>query len=144
MWLFVIWWKFTNVSSFLVACFLLANQLGYSSSLKIDAVWSSPMSVNFCQTARSHIPKDNASVLLISFQGVSPLEILEPVVSWQVCIATASTRLRSTQSPIQWVPGVKRPGRVADQSPPASAEVNKVWIYTTIPPYAFMEQCLIS
>jgi hypothetical protein len=37
--------------------------------------------------------------------------------------------LRSNQPPIQWVlgtlsPGVKRPGREADHSPPSSAEVN--------------------
>jgi hypothetical protein len=49
----------------------------------------------------------------------------------------------STQPPIQWVPGalsrgVKRPGREADHSPPASAEVKKTWIYTSTPPYAFM------
>jgi hypothetical protein len=49
----------------------------------------------------------------------------------------------STQPPIQWVPGalspwVKRPGREADHSPPASAEVKKLWIYTSTPPYAFM------
>jgi hypothetical protein len=30
--------------------------------------------------------------------------------------------------------GVKRPGREADHSPPASAEVNKMWIYTSTPP----------
>jgi hypothetical protein len=35
-------------------------------------------------------------------------------------------------------PGVKQPGREADPSPPASAEVNTVWIYTSTPPYAFM------
>jgi hypothetical protein len=35
-------------------------------------------------------------------------------------------------------PGVKRPGREADHSPPTSAEVKKIWIYTSIPPYAFM------
>jgi hypothetical protein len=35
-------------------------------------------------------------------------------------------------------PGVKRPGREADHSPPASAEAKKMWIYTSIPPYAFM------
>jgi hypothetical protein len=35
-------------------------------------------------------------------------------------------------------PGVKRPGREADHSPPASAEVKKMWIYTSIPQYAFM------
>jgi hypothetical protein len=42
-----------------------------------------------------------------------------------------------------WVPGalspdVKRPGREADDSPPTSAEVKKIWIYTSTPPYAFM------
>jgi hypothetical protein len=56
--------------------------------------------------------------------------------------------LRSTQHSIQWVQGalslaVKRPGREADHSPPASAEVKKLWIYTSTPPYAFMAQCLI-
>jgi hypothetical protein len=35
-------------------------------------------------------------------------------------------------------PGVKRPGREADRSPPASAKVKKMWIYTSTPPYAFM------
>jgi hypothetical protein len=35
-------------------------------------------------------------------------------------------------------PGVKRPGREADHSPPTSAEVNKTWIYTSTPPYVFM------
>jgi hypothetical protein len=34
--------------------------------------------------------------------------------------------------------GVKRPGREADDSPPASAEVKKTWIYTSTPTYAFM------
>jgi hypothetical protein len=50
----------------------------------------------------------------------------------------------SRPAPIQWVPGgggspgVKWQGREADHSPPASAEVKKMWIYTYIPPYAFM------
>jgi hypothetical protein len=44
--------------------------------------------------------------------------------------------LGSAQPPIQWVPGalspeVKRPGLEADHSPPASAEVKKMWIYTS-------------
>jgi hypothetical protein len=34
--------------------------------------------------------------------------------------------------------GVKRPGREADQSAPSSAEVKKMWIYTSTAPYAFM------
>jgi hypothetical protein len=46
--------------------------------------------------------------------------------------------LGSNHPPIQWVPGdlslgVKRPGREADHSPPASAEVKKMWIYTSTP-----------
>jgi hypothetical protein len=35
-------------------------------------------------------------------------------------------------------PGVKRPGREAGHSPPTSAEVKKIWIYTSTPPYALM------
>jgi hypothetical protein len=49
----------------------------------------------------------------------------------------------STQPPIQWVsgavsPAVKRPGREANHSPLASAEVKKTWIYTSTPLYVFM------
>jgi hypothetical protein len=51
--------------------------------------------------------------------------------------------LGSTQPPIQWVPGtlspgVKRQGREGDHSLPANAEVKKMRIYTSTPPYAFM------
>jgi hypothetical protein len=51
--------------------------------------------------------------------------------------------LRSTKPPIQRVPntlfpGVKRPGRETDHSPPASVEVKKIWIYTSTSPYAFL------
>jgi hypothetical protein len=35
-------------------------------------------------------------------------------------------------------PGVKRPGRAADHSPPTSAEVKKMWINTSTPTYTFM------
>jgi hypothetical protein len=35
-------------------------------------------------------------------------------------------------------PGVKRPGRESDHSPPTSAEVKKTWVYTSTPPYLFM------
>jgi hypothetical protein len=45
--------------------------------------------------------------------------------------------LGSTQPPIKWVP-VKRQGREADHSPPTSAEVKKMWIYTFTPLYVFM------
>jgi hypothetical protein len=35
-------------------------------------------------------------------------------------------------------PGVKRQGREADHSSPISAEVKKMWIYTSTPPYVLM------
>jgi hypothetical protein len=46
--------------------------------------------------------------------------------------------LGPTQPPIQWVPealspGAKQPGREADHSPPTSAEVKNMWIYTSTP-----------
>jgi hypothetical protein len=51
---------------------------------------------------------------------------------------SSSPALGPTQPPIEWVPGtvssgVKRPGREADHSAPASAEVKKMWIYTSTP-----------
>jgi hypothetical protein len=51
--------------------------------------------------------------------------------------------LGPTQPPIEWVPeafspGVKRQGREAAHSPPTSAEIKKMWIYTPTPPYPFM------
>jgi hypothetical protein len=46
--------------------------------------------------------------------------------------------LGSTEPPIEWIPvavspGVQRPGREADHSTPASAEVKEMWIYTSTP-----------
>jgi hypothetical protein len=35
-------------------------------------------------------------------------------------------------------PEIKRPGCEADHSPPTITEVEKIWIYISIPPYAFM------
>jgi hypothetical protein len=46
--------------------------------------------------------------------------------------------LSSTQPPTQWVPGVKRSGHESDYLPSASAEVKKIWAYTSTPPYALM------
>jgi hypothetical protein len=48
-----------------------------------------------------------------------------------------------THPPIQWVTvalstGLKRLGRESDHSPPTSAEVKKMWIYTSTPPYTFI------
>jgi hypothetical protein len=52
--------------------------------------------------------------------------------------------LGPSQPPIHWLPGVKRQGREADNSPPFSAEVKNTWSYTSSPPYAFMAWCLVK
>jgi hypothetical protein len=69
--------------------------------------------------------------------------------SFKIHFSAPITALGSTQPPIQQVPGAlspgaKRPGREVDRSPPASAEVKKMFTYTSTPLYAFMTQCLIS
>jgi len=61
--------------------------------------------------------------------------------------ATASRpALRPTHPPIQWVrllfPGVKRPEREADHSPPSSTKVKNAWSYTSTHPYVCMTWCL--
>jgi hypothetical protein len=56
--------------------------------------------------------------------------------------AVSRTALGPTQPPNQLDPGalslgVKRPGPEADHSLPSSAEVEKAWSYTSIPPIRF-------
>jgi hypothetical protein len=64
-------------------------------------------------------------------------------VGLRIFSTSSRPAMRPTQPPIQWIPaalspGVKRQGREADDSPPTSDEVKKMWIHTSIPPYAFI------
>jgi hypothetical protein len=57
--------------------------------------------------------------------------------------STSIPVLGPTQPPIEWILGalslgVKWKGREADHSPATSAEVKKMWIYTSTSPYAFI------
>jgi hypothetical protein len=57
--------------------------------------------------------------------------------------------LRPTQPPIHWAPvtlspGINRPGRETDHSPPSSAEIKNVWSCTFTPQYVFTAWCLIK
>jgi hypothetical protein len=60
-------------------------------------------------------------------------------VGSRIFLFTSSTlALGPTQPPLHWVPGalspgVKQPGREVDNSPPTSAEIKKMWIYTCTP-----------
>jgi hypothetical protein len=83
---------------------------------------------------------------MIGFKGRFILKQYHPGGAGNFLFSKSSRpALRSTQPPIQWVPGalsprVKRPGCEVDHSPPTTAEVKKMWIYTSAPmlPYACM------
>jgi hypothetical protein len=75
--------------------------------------------------------------------GVDGWGIGVRVLIGSTMFSTSSRPALGPTQPIQWVtgdlsPGVKRPGSEADNLPPASAEVKKMWIYTSTPPYVFM------
>jgi hypothetical protein len=57
---------------------------------------------------------------------------------YQLIVTEIVTEFRQvpwpTQHAIQRVPGIKRPGREADNLSPSNAEVNNVWSYTSTAP----------
>jgi hypothetical protein len=86
----------------------------------------------------------NTDELSRSISKLLSITIGEIKYSPGVLFSTSSRPvLGPTQPPIQWVPGtlspgVKRPRREANNSPPTSNEVKKTWIYTCTSPYTFM------
>jgi hypothetical protein len=65
------------------------------------------------------------------------------LVGSRIFCMSSRPALGFTKPSIKWVPGilslaVKWPGHEADHSSPATAEVKKMWIYTSTPPYVFM------
>jgi hypothetical protein len=85
---------------------------------------------------------------LITFKKLSsfrepakPINILPPLGTAGIATGYGlefDPTVGPTQPPIQWVPGVKRQGREAENSTLTSAEVKKMRIYTSPPPFAFM------
>jgi hypothetical protein len=60
-------------------------------------------------------------------------------------LSTSSRPIWGSPNPLSneyWVlllSGIKRKGHESDHSPPTSAEIKNMWIYTSPPPYVFME-----
>jgi hypothetical protein len=83
----------------------------------------------------------DSAVGIVTGYGLDDWEfgVRAPVGHKNFLFSTSSRpALESIQPPIQWVteapsPRVKRPGREVDNSLPASAEVKKMWIYTSTP-----------
>jgi hypothetical protein len=65
----------------------------------------------------------------IGWDGVDWVDLAQDFL-----FSTSSTpALGPTHLPIKWVPGVKRPRREGDHSPPTTAEVKKIWNHTSTP-----------
>jgi hypothetical protein len=98
-------------------------------------------SASYCEVRSRGSVVGIATEYGLDYRGIG---VRVPVGSRIFLFATSSRpAMGSTQTPIQWVPGalspgVKRPRREADHSPPTSAEVKKMRIYTSTPPYAFI------
>jgi hypothetical protein len=87
-------------------------------------------------TLKSHC--QNIGLLLLLWSRDSVVGLRAGRVKNFLSSKSSRSALRSTQPPIQWVPGdlssgVERQGREADHSPPTSAEVKKMSIYTSTP-----------
>jgi hypothetical protein len=101
------------------------------------------------------IKTPDLTVSRLPFKSMLPI-----IVTWKfifvilIFILTDNTTasgqaLGPSRSPVQWIPGslspeVGQPGRVANHSPPSSAEVKKAWGYTPLPQYAFMVWCSVK
>jgi hypothetical protein len=61
-------------------------------------------------------------------------------------LSSTSSRpaLEPTQSPIQWGTGDKEAGSESNDSSPASAELKKIWMYISTPPYTFVVHYLMK
>jgi hypothetical protein len=106
---------------------------GFSQSLQTDAGTISPL-----RLGHDFFLTNPLQLSFINYRTNRGVGVRVPVGSEFSLPHIVQTVLGPTQPPIQWVPGAKRQGREADHSPPASAEVTKMWIYTSTPPYAFM------
>jgi hypothetical protein len=74
----------------------------------------------------------------VGSQRLTAWDMTRPRVKNFLFSKSSRPALRSTHPPTQWVPGalspgVKRPGREVGHSHPTSAEVKKMWIYTSTP-----------
>jgi hypothetical protein len=84
---------------------------------------------NFSSFHFSHKSRDSVVCIVTGYRlDDRGVRVRVPVFS-----AASRPAMGPTQHPIQWVPGVKGPGREADHSPPDSAEVKKMWVYTSTP-----------
>jgi hypothetical protein len=129
-------------SSEIVGTIYLVQYIFENSTVSISALCNSCEVMAYCSSER---------ILTFLYAGDSIHSSISETVRNRTHVhihillrMTTSSRsaVGFTQPPIQWVPGslspgIKPSGRKADHSPPASAEINKICIYTPTPPYDF-------
>jgi hypothetical protein len=116
----------------LLHAFVLVSCLAYSATLKMELRCPSDITVDFQRTALLLL------LLLLVFIAGYDFTFGERVLGVKVRMYDILTRYQVNTASVQWVlgalsPGLRRPGREVDHSPPTSAEVKKMWIYTSTP-----------
>jgi hypothetical protein len=114
---------------------------GLLLALKMEAVCSSNTSVNIYRTTRRHIAFhihrcENLKPKKICFHfpaGAKDFPFFRSVQTGFGTILASFSVVTEGSSP-----RVKRAGREADQSSPASSKFKKMWIYTFASPYVFI------
>jgi hypothetical protein len=108
------------------------------------ALWISLALAQLQGTGRHEHEADHLLPLGIELNGMERGRSSSPGRGKIFILSTSSRPVMGpTQPRIQWIPGalspgVKRPGREANHSPPTSAEGNNTWIYTSTPPCVVM------
>jgi hypothetical protein len=123
------WWDGSQVPS----CYcMLLMQVSWlklikikSLALKATKLCNLPLARKFCSPSLKLRSRDRAVGMVTGYElDHWGLRVLVPV-GWRIFSMSSRPALGPTQPPIQWVwgalsPGVKRQGREADRSPPAS------------------------
>jgi hypothetical protein len=112
---------------------VVCNVLGFARDLT-DGFW-----IGLLHLIHSHKGRDSVVGITTGYGLDDRMVGVRVPVGSRIFSTSSRPALGSTQPPIQWVTGalspkLKRQGREADDSPPANAEVKKVWIYTFTPP----------
>jgi hypothetical protein len=119
-------------------------------SVVCNYCWSSPaqsfsgpsptglMTIFYCLRFETHGSRDSVVGIATGYWSSSPGGVKNFLFS-----TSSRPALGPTQPLIQWITGslspeAKLPGCEVDHSLPTSAEVQKMWIYTSTPPDAFM------
>jgi hypothetical protein len=93
--------------------------------------------------------RDSSVGVVTRLQDGRPCFDIHQVYGFVLFATTCRLSLGTTQPSLQWIPGaispgVKQPGREANNSPRSSVEIKNTLSYTSTSPYAFMAWYLIK